>query len=122
MDPNVAKRAKLVVGESHLIVKVANGDNIPCIDYCRAVAIHLKNFKTNANLYVLTLGGCDVVLGVDWLSSLESIALNFSYLTMKFNFKGSEVQLQRIQLPKATVEDEESAPKFHKGSIKGIWL
>ena len=122
MDPIVARRAKLPVGENHLTVKVANGDNIPCTGYCRAGAIQLQNFKTNANLYVLTLGGCDVVLGVDWLRSLGSIAWNFLDLTMKFNFRGSEVQLYGIQLPKATLEEEERAPKLHKGSVKGIWL
>lgn len=31
VDPNVARMAKLAVGESHLIVKVANGDIIPCM-------------------------------------------------------------------------------------------
>ena len=86
MDPIVVRRAKLAVGEKHLTVKVANGDSIPYTSYCKAVAIQLQNVKTNANLYVLTLGGCDVVLGVDWLRSLESIAWDFSDLTMKFSF------------------------------------
>lgn len=122
VDPNVARMEKLAMGESHLTVKVANGDIIPCMGYCRAVTINLQNFKANANLYVLTLGGCDVVLGVDWLRSLGSIAWIFSDFTMKFDFRGSEVQLQGIQLPKATLEEEERAPKLYKRSVKGIWL
>ncbi|KAJ0048784.1 hypothetical protein Pint_15239 [Pistacia integerrima] len=46
VDPYVARRSKLPVGKSHMIVKVANGDSLPC------------------------QGGCGVVLGVDWLRSL----------------------------------------------------
>ncbi|KAJ0040440.1 hypothetical protein Pint_28753 [Pistacia integerrima] len=67
MDPYIARRAKLPVGESHLTVKVANADSIPCT-------------------------------GVDWLRGLGSIVWNFSNLTMKFNFKGCEVQFQEYNL------------------------
>ena len=40
----------------------------------------------------------------------------------RHNFRGSEVQLHGIQLPKATLEEEERAPNLHKGYVKGIWL
>lgn len=50
-----------------MIVKVANGDSLPCQGYCRAVPIQPQNLRVKANIYLLTLGGCDVVLGVDWL-------------------------------------------------------
>ncbi|KAJ0101559.1 hypothetical protein Patl1_05236 [Pistacia atlantica] len=81
VDPYVARKSKLPMGKSQLTVKVANGDSLLCQGYCRAVPIQLQNLKTTANLYLLTLGGCDV-LGVDWLQDLGSILWNFSDLTM----------------------------------------
>ena len=53
--------------------------------------------------YVLTspmlsipMGGADVVLGVQWLQSLGTIAFNFQELFMKFSAEGKEVELRGI--------------------------
>ncbi|KAJ0082796.1 hypothetical protein Patl1_12023 [Pistacia atlantica] len=122
VDPYVARKSKLLVGKSQLTVKVANGDSLLCQGYCRAVPIQLQNLKTTANLYLLTLGGCDVVLGVDWLQDLGSILWNFSDLTMQFDFRVTKVQLQGIQPSSEALEVVEDVPNLLKGSIKGIWL
>ena len=51
--------------------------------------------------YVLTspmlsipMGGADVVLGVQWLQSLGTIAFNFQEIFMKFSVEGKEVELK----------------------------
>ena len=53
--------------------------------------------------YVLTspmlsipMGGADVVLGVQWLQSLGTIAFNFQELFIKFSTEGKEVELRGI--------------------------
>ena len=53
--------------------------------------------------YVLTspmlsipMGGADVVLGVQWLQSLGTIAFNFQEFFLKFFSEGKEVELQGI--------------------------
>ncbi|XP_042950388.1 uncharacterized protein LOC122282508 [Carya illinoinensis] len=122
VDSYVARRSRLPVGESQLTVKVANGDSLPCQGYCRVVSIQLQNLGVKANLYLLTLGGCDVVLGVDWLRGLGSILWNFSDLIMQFNFRGSECKLQGLQPPRESLEEGEHIPKFKKGVVKGVWL
>ncbi|XP_041009333.1 uncharacterized protein LOC121253378 [Juglans microcarpa x Juglans regia] len=62
VDPYVARKLKQSVEESQLTVKVVNGDSLPCQGYCRIVPIQLQSLKSMANLYLLTLGGCDVGL------------------------------------------------------------
>ena len=69
----MARRAKLPVEEGHLVVQVANGDTLPCLGCCKAVLLKMQCCNILANLFLLTLGGCDVVLGVDWLRSLGTI-------------------------------------------------
>lgn len=122
VDPYVSRREKLSVGESNMKVKVANGDTIPCTGYCRVVTIELQHVKVNADLYVLPLGGCDVVLGVDWLRGLGSINWNFFDLIIKFDNGGKEIEFQGIEPPKEALEEKEHVPKLHKGPVKGIWL
>ena len=38
------------------------------------------------------MGGVDVVLGVQWLQSLGTIAFNFQERFMKFSVEGKEVE------------------------------
>jgi hypothetical protein len=63
---------------------VANGDKVPCPGCCVAVIFNLQRYEFQANLHLLTLRGCDMVLGVDWLSTLGLILWDFIKLTMKF--------------------------------------
>ena len=42
------------------------------------------------------MGGADVVLRVQWLQSLGTIAFNFQELFIKFSMEGKEVELRGI--------------------------
>ena len=44
----------------------------------------------------IPMGGFDVVLGVQWLQSLGTIAFNFQELFLKIFSEGKEVELQGI--------------------------
>nr|GEZ08286.1 hypothetical protein [Tanacetum cinerariifolium] len=54
--------------------------------------IHEEEFVVDAML--LPLGGCDMVLGVQWLSTLGVIKMNFQELKMKFKYQGRKVALR----------------------------
>lgn len=84
IDPNVARKANLPREASLLTVQVTSGAILPCLSYCKAVSLKLQDCIYMAYLYVLTLGGCDLVLDVDWLRRLGSNLWNFADLTMRF--------------------------------------
>ncbi len=42
------------------------------------------------------MGGANVILGVQWLQTLETIAFNFQELFLKFFWEGKEVELRGI--------------------------
>ena len=46
--------------------------------------------------HVLALGGCDAVLGTQWLSILGEIQWNFKLLTMCFCYEDQKVLLQGL--------------------------
>lgn len=79
IDPSMAKKTNLGVRRSHnLTVMVANGDRLPCLGCCDIVPFHLQGNYLFANLYLLPLVECDLVLRVDWLSHLGPILWDFS--------------------------------------------
>jgi hypothetical protein len=41
--------------------------------------------------YILTLGGCDLVLGIQWLRTLGPIIWDLLKLTMTFSWKGEHI-------------------------------
>ena len=45
----------------------------------------------------ISMGGANVVLGVQWLQSLGKVAFNFQELFLKFFSEGKEFELQGIQ-------------------------
>ena len=47
-------------------------------------------------MIVIPMGGADVVLGVQWLQSLGTVAFNFQKLFMKPSWEGKEYELNGI--------------------------
>jgi hypothetical protein len=75
---NVAKKIQLLAQEgSKLTVMVANGDTISCLGCCKAVSFSLQGYNFQTTLHLLTLAGCDMVLGVDWLSTLCNTPVSY---------------------------------------------
>lgn len=75
--------------------------------YCEAAKLILQGSKITPTLYVLTLGGCDIVLGVDWLSVLSPILWDFIKNSMKFLWEKKELILKGMQPWKISLEGGE---------------
>lgn len=54
-----------------------------------------------SDVLIIPLGGCDMVLGVQWLSELETVKWDFKKLMMEFQFQGSHFVLKGLP-PKST--------------------
>ncbi|KAK9684868.1 hypothetical protein RND81_10G238500 [Saponaria officinalis] len=68
-------------------VTVADGSQFPCQLMCKQFAWVLQNTQFEADVLIIPLGGCDMVLGVQWLSTLGTINWNFKNLKMEFRYK-----------------------------------
>jgi hypothetical protein len=67
-------------------VKVANGAKIMSARRCHFIALRVQGKTFITNLCVLTLGGYDDVLGIEWLRTLGPILWDFKLLAMQFQF------------------------------------
>ena len=85
-----------VVPTDSLWVTVADGTRMcskaKCDDFCWVV--HGQKFYTSVRL--LPIGGCDVVLGVEWLKSISPFEMDLNKLKMSFVMAGRKVTLRGI--------------------------
>ena len=104
-----------------LEVRVADGTVLKTLGSCHRVTITLQGHRFVVDFNILHLGGCEVVLGTQWLSTLGVISWDFHLLTMRFLYRGKSVFLQGLQLvASSTISD---ANKFFGGSTrKGLVL
>ena len=68
----------------------------------------------------IPMGGADVVLGVQWLQSLGTVAFNFQKKIMKFSWEGKEYELNGITGKPSKVISSNGMTKLLKKGHQGI--
>ncbi|XP_042953537.1 uncharacterized protein LOC122290073 [Carya illinoinensis] len=123
LDPAVARRAKLTTNQStRLAVQVANGAIIQSEGHCDSVPLKVQGIQFCPPLYILELGGCDVVLGVNWLGTLGPIVWDFLKLSMQFNHGGHKVELRGLEPQLISIEESSKAMLSSMSKGRGFLL
>jgi hypothetical protein len=75
-------------------------------------------------MFVIDMGGCDIVLGVKWLRTLGPIIMDFKDLNMQFQQEGQQYKFQGITTVSPEIIDshrmENLLKKVHLGIIAQI--
>jgi hypothetical protein len=120
LDPAIARKAKLPqLTSEKIVVKIANGELMSSEGKCSAVSMKVQGNTFCTKFYILTLGCCDLVLGIQWLRTLGPIIWDFLKLTITFNWKGEHIFLQGLNPTQLSVEE---GSKFLRSSNKGVLL
>ncbi|GKB46662.1 putative mitochondrial protein [Tanacetum coccineum] len=77
-----------------LLLSMANGQEIISSYECRPFNWSIQGQNYSCDAMLLPLGGCEMVLEVQWLSTLGDIKWNFRNLTMKFELMGKRIILR----------------------------
>ena len=106
LDFVLVKTLQLAIDTTRILeVRVANGDLIRTKGECKDLLIKMQGKDFLVDLHVLTLGGCDVVLGIQWLSTLGRISWDFNKLEMEFLYQGMMVWLHGIKPTGSVIQD-----------------
>jgi hypothetical protein len=104
-----------------LAVTVANGSIMLCDSYTAGFTWFMQSYEFVADLRILKLGRCDMVLGVDWLKKFSPILFDFIKMKITFKKEGRMLKLKGIietaSLQPITVE---KVQKNLKTSIMGF--
>lgn len=77
-----------------------------------------KSFTTE--LFIVSLGGCDLVLGFQWLRNLGLILWEFLELTMEFCYGAKTIMLKGLYITRLVVIEVENFPRLARAEKKGL--
>lgn len=77
-------------------VGVADGNHLQCQHVCKCFQWSMQGQHFEADVLLISLGGCDMVLGVQWLTTLGPICWDFKALMMEFMLNGNQFVLKGI--------------------------
>ncbi|XP_026410454.1 uncharacterized protein LOC113305651 [Papaver somniferum] len=122
IDDNLTSKLGLHVSPTRqMLVTVANGDSTLSQGICHNLHWDMQGHQFSAHLRVLPLGGCDIVLGADWLRQLDDVTFNFSQLNILFLHQGSHITLQGItSKPSLSMISGSSLKKFIKSNTPAL--
>ncbi|KAD4584431.1 hypothetical protein E3N88_22032 [Mikania micrantha] len=77
-------------------VQIGNGDILRCNQICKNISLQLLDLKISQDFYPFALGGADVVLGIQWLATLDTVQANWKEMFLKFTIEGKEYKLEGL--------------------------
>jgi hypothetical protein len=77
-------------------IMISNGGSMKCGGSCENVHLQIFEYHLQAHMFVIIMGGCDIVLGTEWLRTLGPIVMDFKELTMQFDQEGQQYKFQGI--------------------------
>jgi hypothetical protein len=80
----------------------------------------MGEYFLDSPMIVIQMGGDDVVLGVKWLQSSGTMALNFQYIFMIFSSDGKEIEIRGIQEKPSTMISSNNMKKLLKRGHHGV--
>jgi hypothetical protein len=123
LDVAIISRLALKVQQmDNIAVKVANGQVIHTEGVCKGVKLQMQGNTFNVDFYILPLGGCDMVLGIQWLQKLGPIIWDFSTLTMEFTLFKKMIVLKGLDPTESAIEDSNVFSKLPTARRKGLVL
>jgi hypothetical protein len=101
-------------------VMIADGGTINFSGKCNKINLTMGEYVMNSPMISIPMGGADVVLGIQWLQSLGTMAFNFQELFMKFSLEGKEIELRGITGKPGKVISSNGMKQLLKKGHQGI--
>lgn len=94
LNKGTTKRLRCELTGTHpLFVTVANDNKVMCRFACEGFCWEMHGESFEADLRLLKLGGCDIVLGVNWMKGVSPISFDFNKMEITFKKDGRRMTL-----------------------------
>ena len=79
-------------------VLISNGGLLKCGGRCENVKLQLRDYHLKTHMFAVDIGGCDIILGDEWLRTLEPITMDIKELYIIFVKDSHNHTLKGIQV------------------------
>jgi hypothetical protein len=101
-------------------IMIANGGSMKCGGRYENVCLQIGDYHLKSHMFVIDMGGCDIVLGVEWLRTLGPILMDFQNLTMQFDQGGHKHKFQGITKGSPKIISSHRMEKLLKKGHSGV--
>jgi hypothetical protein len=101
-------------------IMIANGGSMKCGWCCENVCLQIGDYHLKYHMFVIDMGSCEIVLGVDWLRSLGPILMDFNELNMQFDQDGRQYKFQDITIGSPEIISSHRMENLLKKGYSGV--
>jgi hypothetical protein len=101
-------------------IMIANGGSMKCGGRCENVCLQIVDYHLKSHMFSIDMGGCDIVLGANWLRTLGPILMDFKALTMQFKQEGHQYKFQGIIVGSPEIISSHRMEKLLKKGHSGV--
>jgi hypothetical protein len=105
---------------NHFQIMISNGESMKCGECCENVCLQIGDYHLKYHMFSIDMGGCDIVLGADWLSTLGPILMHFKELTMQFDQEVQKYKFQGITIGSPEIISSHHMENMLKKGHSGI--
>jgi hypothetical protein len=69
-----------------------------CGGRCENTCLQIGDYHLESHMFSIDIGGCDIILGADWIRTLGPILMDFKELIMQFDQEGQQYKFQGITI------------------------
>jgi Retroviral aspartyl protease/Reverse transcriptase (RNA-dependent DNA polymerase) len=119
VNPSVLnKKGFKLVQTTPMVVTVANKAKMVTDLQCEGLNFKIQGHEFKKDVRVLDVQGYDMILGIDWLTQIGPMRIDWGKESIKFNHNGTYIKLQ-VQEEVAEVKLCEGAIDVKKGKRRG---
>jgi hypothetical protein len=101
-------------------IMIANGGSMKCGGRCENVHLQIGDYNLKSHMFAIDMGGCDIVLGAEWLRTLGPILMDFQNLTMQFDQGGHKDKFHGITAGSPEIISSHRMEKLLKKGHSGV--
>ena len=93
-----------------------------CDGKCHKVELDIKYYKLKSPMYVMEIGGVDIVLGAQWLETVGKVGLNIQEQFIRLYENGKKYKLHGIKCPAPKIISSNKMEKMIKKGAQSFFL
>ena len=105
---------------SNFQILIANGGRMACGGKCENVKLEMADYHLKTHMFAIDMGGCDIVLGAEWLRTLGPITMDFKELYMRFTLDSYTYTLKGLDGGKPEIISSHRMEKLLKKGHHGV--